>query len=490
MPGADAAAPELVGTAANGDLITVAASGVTIDGFLLNAQVAGGALNDSDNGITGSGSNITLHNNAFTGFDADGIAMTSSDNLDVHHNLFTGIGLDAIGVTGGTDVTITHNLVHGSGATVGAGRDGISVASSPGVVIDSNLIEGVSGGTGAVHDGVLLQSSDNAIVTNNTVSTDGSAGSVGAGHLAFEILTSANVTFTNNIGPASSHSVTASAGADGSLDVTTPSPATVNSGSTASFKFNANTNHHVAGVTSTCGPTTYTNTSNAVTSYTYTTDAVTADCSVSATFAINQYNVTASAGANGSLDGTTPSPATVNSGSTASFKFNANTGYHVAGVTSTCGPTTYTNTSNAVNSYTYTTDAVTATCSVSATFGYNFSGFFSPVLNPGPGPNFVFNPVNAGKAVSVKFSLSGNRGLNIFAAGYPKSEKVNCNSAGPLDDIQQTVTSGGSVLSYNATTDQYTYPWKSNTTWAGTCRRLIVRLNDGTDHVAYFKFTK
>jgi hypothetical protein len=121
---------------------------------------------------------------------------------------------------------------------------------------------------------------------------------------------------------------------------------------------------------------------------------------------------------------------------------------------------------------------------------YNFSGFSSPVDNPGSGPTFVFNKTKAGSAIPVKFSLSGDQGPNIFAMGYPKSEKVDCSNAGSQDAIEETVTSGGSSLSYDATLDQYNYVWKTDKAWAGTCRKLIVRLIDGTDHVAYFNFTK
>ena len=165
--------------------------------------------------------------------------------------------------------------------------------------------------------------------------------------------------------------VTAAAGSNGSLDGTTPSPATVNYNATAAFKFNANTNYHVATITDTCGGTGYTNTSNTVSTYTYTTPAITAACGVTAAFAINTFQVTAAAGSNGSLDGTTPSPATVNYNATAAFKFNANTNYHVATITDTCGGSGYTNTSNSISTYTYTTPAITGACAVSATFGIN-----------------------------------------------------------------------------------------------------------------------
>lgn len=113
---------------------------------------------------------------------------------------------------------------------------------------------------------------------------------------------------------------------------------------------------------------------------------------------------------------------------------------------------------------------------------YNFKGFFPPVDNLP-----VLNQVKAGQAVPVKFSLSGDQGLNILAAGYPVSQGIAC-SAGSTDDIEQTVTAGSSSLSYDPSTDQYTYVWKSNKAWAGTCRQLIVKLNDGTEHRASFRF--
>ncbi|MGH9937989.1 MAG: PxKF domain-containing protein, partial [Blastocatellia bacterium] len=40
----------------------------------------------------------------------------------------------------------------------------------------------------------------------------------------------------------------------------------------------------------------------------------------------------------------------------------------------------------------------------------------------------------------------------------------------------------------DAASDQYTYVWKTEKSWAGACRQLIVRLNDGSERVAYFKF--
>lgn len=125
--------------------------------------------------------------------------------------------------------------------------------------------------------------------------------------------------------------------------------------------------------------------------------------------------------------------------------------------------------------------------SASATFTvtvlYNFTGFFSPVNNAP-----VLNAVNAGRAIPVKFSLSGNKGLNIFASNNPFSTSLNCATNDPGVDIVETLTAGGSSLSYSASSDQYNYVWKTESSWAGTCRQLVVTLNDGSIHVANFKF--
>jgi hypothetical protein len=117
---------------------------------------------------------------------------------------------------------------------------------------------------------------------------------------------------------------------------------------------------------------------------------------------------------------------------------------------------------------------------------YAFSGFFSPVDNPPAN-----NEVKAGRAIPVKFSLGGDQGLDIFESGYPKSVQMPCESTGSVDAIEQTLSDKASHLTYDATTDTYTYVWKTDKEWANTCRQLVVKLNDGsTEHVANFKFVK
>ena len=131
------------------------------------------------------------------------------------------------------------------------------------------------------------------------------------------------------------------------------------------------------------------------------------------------------------------------------------------------------------------TDAVgnVTECSFTVTVLYNFTGFFAPVNNPP-----TLNVVNAGRAIPVKFSLSGNKGLSIFAPNSPQSGVIPCDASAPAVDLTDTLNAGTSSLSYDATADQYNYVWATSNSWAGTCRQLVVTLNDGTIHTANFKF--
>ena len=114
---------------------------------------------------------------------------------------------------------------------------------------------------------------------------------------------------------------------------------------------------------------------------------------------------------------------------------------------------------------------------------YHFGGFQQPVdARP------TLNQMKAGGAVPVKFSLGGNQGLSIFAAGYPKSQVIACDATADVDGIETTVAAGASALSYDPSADSYGYVWKTDKAWAGTCRQLVLAFADGSVQRASFKF--
>ncbi|HEY9283054.1 MAG TPA: T9SS-dependent M36 family metallopeptidase [Pyrinomonadaceae bacterium] len=112
---------------------------------------------------------------------------------------------------------------------------------------------------------------------------------------------------------------------------------------------------------------------------------------------------------------------------------------------------------------------------------YDFGGFYSPVANAP-----ALNAVQAGQTVPLHFSLNGSFGLDILAAGSPASRQVDCATLAPLGAFEPAETPGGSGLS--ASDGRYNYPWKTSRLWGGTCRELVVRTNDNTDHSAFFSF--
>ena len=126
--------------------------------------------------------------------------------------------------------------------------------------------------------------------------------------------------------------------------------------------------------------------------------------------------------------------------------------------------------------------STTPTFNLSVTTLFNFVGFFQPVDNLP-----TVNSVTAGQSIPVKFRLTGYQGMAIFAAGFPASQTVACSS-GISGPIEETVTAGSSSLSYDATTDQYKYVWKTEKAWKGTCRKLVVKFSDGTTREAVFQF--
>jgi hypothetical protein len=88
------------------------------------------------------------------------------------------------------------------------------------------------------------------------------------------------------------------------------------------------------------------------------------------------------------------------------------------------------------------------------------------------------NTAKAGAAIPVKFKLGGDRGLNVLAAGYPRSAAITCGSAG-TDEVETTLTAAASALTYDAATQQYSYVWKTSTSQRG-CRDLVLRFRDGS----------
>ena len=116
---------------------------------------------------------------------------------------------------------------------------------------------------------------------------------------------------------------------------------------------------------------------------------------------------------------------------------------------------------------------------------YTFTGFFQPVDNNG-----IFNRVKAGQAIPIKFSLGGNHGLDIFASGYPASQHIKCPGSPVVDVIEETVAATANSITYAQADRRYVYVWKTDRSWAQSCRQFVLKLDNGSEYRANFTFTK
>lgn len=117
--------------------------------------------------------------------------------------------------------------------------------------------------------------------------------------------------------------------------------------------------------------------------------------------------------------------------------------------------------------------------SACSTTQFHFKGFEEPVANF---PRV--NTADAGESITVKFDLAGIHAPleDVLASGYPQSAPVSCSNPATLTSGEPTVSDEGSHFN-----GDYTYVWETKPSWQG-CRELIVKLADGSYHLAVFNF--
>ena len=275
--------------------------------------------------------------------------------------------------------------------------------------------------------------------------------------------TLANVTANHTITASfaiNQYTVTLAAGTGGSINPSTPQ--TVNHGSDLAFTVTADAGYHIVSVLD--GAT------DLGTSGSYTLANVTANHTITASFAINQYTVTLAAGTGGSISPNTPQ--TVNHGSNLSFTVTANAGYHIVSVLDgatelgTGGSYTLIGvTSNhtvtasfAINQYTVSLSAGTGgsispstpqtvnhgsdfSFTVTADPGYHVTSVLDGATELGAGGSYTLHNVTANHTVSASFAI--NQYIVTLTAGTGGT--INPNTP-------QTVNHGGN-LSFTVTAD-------------------------------------
>ena len=135
---------------------------------------------------------------------------------------------------------------------------------------------------------------------------------------------------------------------------------------------------------------------------TYTTGPITENCTVTATFELDTYTVTASAGPGGSIS---PSGATtVNHGGTPVFTVTPDPGYHITGVDGTCG--------GSLDGNTYTANSVTGDCTVQASFAAN-----EYTVSTSAGPNGGISPASVQVLYgnTAQFTITPDTGYHVVS---------------------------------------------------------------------------
>ena len=239
------------------------------------------------------------------------------------------------------------------------------------------------------------------------------SGAVSSGSFTFSNVTAnhtISVTFANTF------TITASSGGNGTISPN--GNITLNFGANQTFTFTPNTGYHIDQVL-----VDNVNNPGAVSSGSYTFSNVTANHTISVTFAINTYTITASAGPNGTIspDGNV----TVNHGANQIFTFTPNTGYHIETVL-----VDGVNNPGAVTSGSYSFTNVTANQTISVTFAINAytitatadtNGNISPdgnvTVNHGGSQTFTFTP-NTGYHIDQVLINNVNNPTAVTAGSY------------------------------------------------------------------------
>jgi hypothetical protein len=245
--------------------------------------------------------------------------------------------------------------------------------------------------------------------------------------------TFSNVTANHTIAATFSvktYTITASAGTDGTI---TPNGlVSVNHGSSQSYTVTANTGYQISNVTVDGAS------QGAISSYTFSN--VTADHTISATFSVKTYTITATAGAGGSVS---PSGSvSMNHGASQTFTITPNTGYSITAVT-VDGLS-----QGALNSYTFTN--VTSAHTISATFTAN-----TYAITASAGSGGTISPsgsASVSHGASQSFTISPNEGYQIA------SVIVDGISQGPISSYtfsnvtaNHTIAASFSVKTYSIT---------------------------------------
>ena len=90
----------------------------------------------------------------------------------------------------------------------------------------------------------------------------------------------------------------------------------------------------------------------------------------------------------------------------------------------------------------------------------------------------AFNKRGNKKQLSIKFSLGGNQGLDVFREGFPAVQPIDCKDGQPTGS--SSPATAVKLLTYNAKKDFYEYLWNLSPLGKKGCVALQLGFDDGT----------
>jgi hypothetical protein len=220
-----------------------------------------------------------------------------------------------------------------------------------------------------------------------------------------------------------SYTVSATAGTGGDIS---PASQAVSHGAAVAFAIAPETGYSVDSVSG-CG--------GSLEGNTYNTGVITGACTVEASFALNSYGVTATAGGGGNIS---PASQMVEHWAMATFSVAPETGHGIVQVTG-CG--------GSLDGTIYTTGPITGPCTVTATFALN-----QYTLSYAAGPN---GSLEGETAQTVSHGTSGTAVTAAPAVGYSFVDWSDASTANPRTDSNVagdlSVSASFTLISYNVT---------------------------------------
>jgi hypothetical protein len=124
--------------------------------------------------------------------------------------------------------------------------------------------------------------------------------------------------------------------------------------------------------------------------------------------------------------------------------------------------------------------SATKTVSITVSSAMSFTGFYAPVRNMP-----YLNSAMAGSAIPIKFAIGGYRGLRVLQVNSPTSVPVACPANALENAVRPMIAPSSGLQSVGSS---YTYVWRTNAGWGGSCRMFVLTLSDGSTHEAMFRF--